>query len=607
MLIVYNILSFSCFSYLLVFPYSPTIIFHLCLNTFFLLVVVENLELARAPIPNKEAIYLITPTMDSIEAVIEDFECQRKPQYAAAHLFFTTPLGDALFEKLTQSRARSYISSLLELNLMVYSKESQVFHTENHDILRLLYSPLPSKQEVSKLLMEVAGNVATLFTVLGEYPLIRYCKRSALSKKFSNFLKEKIEFFIESGAKITEKSSLPVDERCTILVVDRSFDMLAPLLHELSYQAMVNDLLSVDENNRIDHTFIDNSGQQQTKKVVLSDETDQLWVRLRHMHIVETSKWVVKNFNDYISANKKAEKLEVGNISTLKDMNQAILSMPQYQETKSKYAVHIELVNQCINIFKQKSLRKLIFIEQDMAYGAKKRGLKKELSELFNTEDYTKLDKLRLFLIYLISQSQQGRLTLRDKEEVAIDAGYPPKYQEDAKILQCLQTMGVKLSKDSLEFGAAEAKDLEKEKKKGKKKSMDQMDDLSRYTPKAKIILESLLTNNLPISTFPYLKSPPVDQIVQQKSAFKAKWGKKEKDGGGNYMKGRIILFILGGASYSEVRTVYELTGEFNREIVLGRLFIAFNFFFLSFLLLVTGTTSIYNPEQFVKKVKKIL
>ena len=66
---------------------------------------------------------------------------------------------------------------------------------------------------------------------------------------------------------------------------------------------------------------------------------------------------VVKNFNDFIAANKKAGNLEMGKTSNLKEMGEAMRAMPQYQDMKSKYAVHIELVSRCMGIFKEKGLK----------------------------------------------------------------------------------------------------------------------------------------------------------------------------------------------------------------------------------------------------------
>mmetsp|Transcript_39603 Transcript_39603/g.62637 ORF Transcript_39603/g.62637 Transcript_39603/m.62637 type:complete len:545 (-) Transcript_39603:74-1708(-) len=522
--------------------------------------------------------------------------------------FFTSALDDSLFSKLTRAQVRAYISSLKELNLLVYLQEGQLFHTEDNEALRVMYSPLSNPQKIQEFLTTVAFKLSTVFSTIGEMPLIRYDKGNSAAKKLGRLLKERMEELDAQGLELGKKLDAPADERTTILIVSRSYDLVAPLLHEFTYQAMLYDLLNVDDKHCVEHVYTDNAGNEQTKKVVMNDESDQLWTKLRHMHIADTSTWVVKNFNDFIAANKKAGNLEMGKTSTLKEMGEAMRSMPQYQDMKSKYAIHIELVDRCMNVFREKKLKNLGMLEQDLVMGVKRSKFKRDLGEIFDDEVFGNSDKLRLLLIYLISQAEQGKLTLKDKGEVVVDAGYPPDPQGDHKVLKCLEAMGVKMDKDSLKEGAKEAKEKAAEEKKQRKKDKGAKDDeeatyeLSRYTPKLKRITESLLKGELPTAQFPYVV-PPVgggdDQPSVAGSSSKAKWGGggnsssgkgKEKEGtvgDDGFKKGRVVVFVLGGCCYSELRSVYELTHDYQREVILG-------------------STSVVTPKSFLSDFKSI-
>ena len=53
-----------------------------------------------------------------------------------------------------------------------------------------------------------------------------------------------------------------------MIIIDRGYDPVAPIIHELTYQAMVNDLLEMD-GDVIRYTTTNDQGQEQLKEVIL--------------------------------------------------------------------------------------------------------------------------------------------------------------------------------------------------------------------------------------------------------------------------------------------------------------------------------------------------
>ena len=49
----------------------------------------ETLEKVRQPMPNMEAIYLISPTEESVNTLIDDFKSSSSSLYKAAHVYCT--------------------------------------------------------------------------------------------------------------------------------------------------------------------------------------------------------------------------------------------------------------------------------------------------------------------------------------------------------------------------------------------------------------------------------------------------------------------------------------------------------------------------------------
>lgn len=60
----------------------------------------EKLELKRKSFPKMQAVYMLTPTEQSIDYLLQDFPKKKDGHYAAIHLFFSSKLPDELFQKI---------------------------------------------------------------------------------------------------------------------------------------------------------------------------------------------------------------------------------------------------------------------------------------------------------------------------------------------------------------------------------------------------------------------------------------------------------------------------------------------------------------------------
>ena len=159
-----------------------------------------------------------------------------------------------------------------------------------------------------------------------------------------------------------------------MIILDRSFDMITPLLHEFTYQAMANDLLPTDCANRFVYCKVASAqdgppGPPVPDSVATVEETDPLWVKYRHTHIAECIQNVINEFQKFMEENPAAKSaggtLNTGDsIASLKMMKDLIYAMPQFQEGKSKYSIHINLCQECMGYYAHKKLEKLAAVEQ---------------------------------------------------------------------------------------------------------------------------------------------------------------------------------------------------------------------------------------------------
>lgn len=139
-------------------------------------------------------------------------------------------------------------------------------------------------------------------------------------------------------------------ERAQILILDRSFDPLSPLMHEYTYQAMAYDLLDID-NGVIEYKTATNKGTEENRKGLLS-ENDEIWLELRHSHIAKVIESIKDRMNDIIQNNAGAN-LGKGNGGDLDitTMAAAVKKLPEYTQTMTKLGQHVAIAQQCMNAF----------------------------------------------------------------------------------------------------------------------------------------------------------------------------------------------------------------------------------------------------------------
>lgn len=115
--------------------------------------------------------------------------------------------------------------------------------------------------------------------------------------------------------------------RGTLIILDRTIDPVAPLLHEFTYQAMVADLLNVEEAaNGLKYTYeyIQEDGTSKDQEAVLNDQ-DAVYTSIRHMHIAITTEQLIDDFNKFMSENASGtgsgQVLDKDSFSLLTDLN----------------------------------------------------------------------------------------------------------------------------------------------------------------------------------------------------------------------------------------------------------------------------------------------
>uniref|UniRef100_A0A0E0HKK2 Uncharacterized protein n=1 Tax=Oryza nivara TaxID=4536 RepID=A0A0E0HKK2_ORYNI len=477
---------------------------------------VEDLFKRREPMPSMDAIYFLQPLKEK------------------AYIFFSSPIPKELVSYIkNDSSVIPRIGALREMNLEFFAIDMQEFPCVRYRAPKGT-DPMttPKFDMVPKWLATAVWDIVS---------------------KYKSTIPE-----------------FPQKETCELLIVDRPIDQIAPVIHEWTYDAMCHDLLEMDGQKYIYE--VSKAGSEPERKEALLEDHDPLWVELRHIHIADASERLYDKMNNFVSKNKAAQlhSRDGGEIST-KDLQKIVQALPQYGEQVEKLTLHIEIAGKINKFIREYGLRDIGQVEQDLVFGDA--AAKEVISILRSKQDMSPENKLRLLIIYAIVYPEKFE---GDKGEKLMQLAKLPHDEMDA-INSLRYLVGSDTKKASRPGGFSLKFDAQKE------------------------LIEKLSKGALPLNEYPSMSEPSSTEQGSTQSAAATKpaqaqpmsrrsrrtptWAKSRnsddsqssdssvlRHGSSDFKRlgNRIFVFMIGGATRSELRTVHKLTMKLKREIVLG-------------------------------------
>uniref|UniRef100_A0A8C6UZX0 Syntaxin binding protein 3 n=1 Tax=Neogobius melanostomus TaxID=47308 RepID=A0A8C6UZX0_9GOBI len=499
--------------------------------------IVEDLYKSREPVLEMKAIYFMSPTSKCVEAFIGDFKS--KPKYKSAYVYFTDYLPDDLFNNMKLSCGK-YIRVCKEINISFLPQEAQVYTFDNPGAFQSIYSS--HSQDRRKTLESLADQLVTLCATLDEYPGVRYKKDGNMenAETLAKLVDDKlsIHYELDDGGKRKGKT------QAQLLIVDRGFDPVSPILHELTYQAMAYDLIEINEDT---YKYKANNGAE---KQALLNENDMLWVKLRHRHIAEVTEEIPKLVKEISASKNKQPDAKI----TISNLSQMMKKMPAFRKQMSEKTVHLQLAEDCMKHY-SKNVEKLCKAEQDLAVGSDVDGVK--VKDPMRTllpvllHPYSIPDKIRAVLLYIFSLNGTTEENLNKLIQHV-------KIEDQREYILNWKQLGVPIITPSFFPRKSSRRD----------RSQEQTYNLSRWTPVIKDVMEDAVENKLDTREWPHQSECPA--AWNGSGAVSAR--QKHKPSSQDERRGaRLIIFVIGGVTYSEMRCAYEVTQAVKScEVIIG-------------------------------------
>ncbi|XP_052111190.1 vacuolar protein sorting-associated protein 45 homolog [Arachis duranensis] len=300
----------------------------------FLVELVDSITKSKELMSHLKAVYFLHPTTENIQHLRRQLAAPRFREY---HLFFSNILKDTQIHILAYSDEHEAVQQVQEfyVDFVAVDPYHFILHIPSSYIYMLPAVVDPST--LQRFYDRVVDGVAAVFLALKRRPVIRYQRTSDIAKRIAHEA-NKLMYQEESGLfdfRRTEVSPL-------LLVLDRRDDPVTPLLNQWTYQAMVHELIGI-QDNKVDLKSIDKFSKDQ-EEVVLSSEQDSFFKANMY-----------ENFGD------------IGMDIKRMDMAKFVDNYPEYRKMHGNVSKHVTLVTEMSKIVQQRKLMTFSQTEQELA------------------------------------------------------------------------------------------------------------------------------------------------------------------------------------------------------------------------------------------------
>nr|CAB3449868.1 unnamed protein product [Digitaria exilis] len=336
----------------------------------FLVETMDNASSSRESMAHLKAVYFLRPSADNVQKLRRHLAM---PRFAEYHLFFSNILKIQQIQILADSDEQEVVQQVQEFYADFCAIDSYHFTLNIQNNHMYMLPTVVDPPGMRSFCDRAVDGIASVFLALKRRPVIRYQRTSDVAKKIAQET-ARLMYEQESGLfdfRRTENSSL-------LLVIDRRDDPVTPLLNQWTYQAMVHELIGI-ENNKVDLRGYANVPKDQ-QEVVLSSVQDDFFRANMFENFGDLGMNIKRMVDDFQHLSKSSLNLQsIGLNLVLCDMAKFVSNYPEYRKTHGNVTKHVALLVQFL--LKQAGVdkrtgdlygnRDLLNIARNMARGLK--------------------------------------------------------------------------------------------------------------------------------------------------------------------------------------------------------------------------------------------
>lgn len=477
----------------------------------FLVELVDSIYKSKESMSHLKAVYFLRPSSENIQHLRRQLA---NPRFGEYHLFFSNMLKDTQIHILADSDEQEVVQQVQEFYADFVAVEPYHFTLNipsNH-----LYM-LPAVVDPSSLQHfcdRVVDGIAAVFLALKRRPVIRYQRTSDIAKRIAQET-TKLMYQQESGLfdfRRTEISPL-------LLILDRRDDPVTPLLNQWTYQAMVHELIGI-QDNKVDLRSIGDFPKDQ-QEVVLSSEQDAFFKANMYENFGDIGMNIKRMVDEFQQVAKSNQSIQ-----TIEDMARFVENYPEYKKMHGNVSKHVTLVTEMSKMVEERKLMLVSETEQELACNGGQGAAFEAVTNLLNNENVSNIDRLRLVMLYALRYEKDSPVQLMQlfNKLASRSAKYKP-----GLVQFLLKQAGVDKRTGDL-YGNRDFMNIARNMARGLK-GVENV--YTQHQPLLFQTMESIIKGRLRDVDYPFV--------------------------GNHFQQGRpqdVIIFIVGGTTYEESRSV---------------------------------------------------
>ncbi|EGZ77292.1 Sec1-like protein [Neurospora tetrasperma FGSC 2509] len=320
------------------------------------------------------------------------------------HVFWV-PRRTLVSDKVLEEAGVLGDTNVAELPLYFFPLDTDVLSLELDDSFRDLYlakDPTPVFL-LSKALMGIQQKHGLFPRIVG---------KGENAKRVAELL-SRMRHEILAGEEAAEGDKIGLSPSTTnesVIIIDREVDFVTPLLTQLTYEGLIDEVFGVQNNQAdVDSTIIGaqpepqgsttaaaavvNNGPSRKRKVQL-DSSDKLFEQLRDANFA-----IVGSLLNKIARRLKSDYESRHSSKTTAELKDFVSKLPGYQAEQKSLKIHTGLAEEIMKYTRTEHFSKMLEVQQNLAAGADPSSQFEAIEELI-ARDVPLPQVLRLLCVY---------------------------------------------------------------------------------------------------------------------------------------------------------------------------------------------------------------